>query len=429
MTAKILFFFNKIISFFCTIMICYIFLQSITHQKRKILTAIIIGIIGIFFQIISPSATFSISILFHLSQIVICIFLFEPITKQKIFKILLVFASLRLWDTIIQNVIDIFLGNIFPIIHTLSSQISMILITIFLALSSRSKSFKIIRKCPVEMTKWQLAVIYFSIFFGTGLTTLCKIIQEMFGNDKNIWIFRFLVLSELFMVFLTTMFIAILYYQKEYYYEQNSLKDDLIDTLRDYYNILYKKDKEMRKFRHEVANQLGVLHILLQNNEIEKAQELLFDIHQEYKKANFQKIHVGNDILDVILNTANQCAIKNNIKLEVLGTLNNQCDYNIYQLCSIFFNAINNGIEACKKQEDNSSITIRILEHNHTLFFSFENPGTQEMYDSILARKTTKDDENNHGLGIDIIDHTVKQLNGTYEYRYENGHIILDIYI
>lgn len=50
-------------------------------------------------------------------------------------------------------------------------------------------------------------------------------------------------------------------------------------------------------------------------------------------------------------------------------------------------------------------------------------------YDSILARKTTKDDENNHGLGIDIIDHTVKQLNGTYEYRYENGHIILDIYI
>ena len=111
MTAKILFFFNKIISFFCTIMICYIFLQSITHQKRKILTAIIIGIIGIFFQIISPSATFSISILFHLSQIVICIFLFEPITKQKIFKILLVFASLRLWDTIIQNVIDIFLGK------------------------------------------------------------------------------------------------------------------------------------------------------------------------------------------------------------------------------------------------------------------------------------------------------------------------------
>ena len=187
------------------------------------------------------------------------------------------------------------------------------------------------------MTKWQLAVIYFSIFFGTGLTTLCKIIQEMFGNDKNIWIFRFLVLSELFMVFLMTMFIATLYYQKEYYYEQNSLKDDLIDTLRDYYNILYKKDKEMRKFRHEVANQLGVLHILLQNNEIEKAQELLFDIHQEYKKANFQKIHVGNDILDVILNTANQCAIKNNIKLEVLGTLNNQCDYNVYQLCSIFF--------------------------------------------------------------------------------------------
>lgn len=259
MTAKILFFFNKIISFFCTIMICYIFLQSITHQKRKILTAIIIGIIGIFFQIISPSATFSISILFHLSQIVICIFLFEPITKQKIFKILLVFASLRLWDTIIQNVIDIFLGNIFPIIHTLSSQISMILITIFLALSSRSKSFKIIRKCPVEMTKWQLAVIYFSIFFGTGLTTLCKIIQEMFGNDKNIWIFRFLVLSELFMVFLMTMFIATLYYQKEYYYEQNSLKDDLIDTLRDYYNILYKKDKEMRKFRHEVANQLLIV--------------------------------------------------------------------------------------------------------------------------------------------------------------------------
>ena len=155
----------------------------------------------------------------------------------------------------------------------------------------------------------------------------------------------------------------------------------------------------------------------------------MFDIHQEYKKANFQKIHVGNDILGVILNTANQCAIKNNIKLEVLGTLNNQCDYNVYQLCSIFFNAINNGIEACKKQEDNSSITIRILEHNHTLFFSFENPGTQEMYDSILARKTTKDDENNHGLGIDIIDHTVKQLNGTYEYRYENGHIILDIYI
>ena len=217
--------------------------------------------------------------------------------------------------------------------------------------------------------------------------------------------------------------------QKKYYKEQSALKEEMIHIQQEYYKTIYEKNKEMRNFRHDVASQLGLLRVLLERGEVEKAKEQLEDIHNEFEQASFQKIYVGDEMLDAILSLMSQKAIEKGIRLEVLGKLENEKNYDSYELCAIFSNAIRNALEACEELSIKGSVRIKLLEHLNSLDCTFTNPATEEMYQRALKGETSKADISWHGLGVGNIRRAVERLDGQMEYRFEHGMITLEIFI
>ena len=265
------------------------------------------------------------------------------------------------------------------------------------------------------------------IFFGVGVAAFGYILQILSEYSKAAGAFGVLVMLELCLITAIVIWLVVEGQQKKYYVEQNQLKEEYIRTQQDYYKLIYEKDKEMRSFRHDVANQIGLLQMLVEQGKLEEAKQQLIGISHDFHQATVQKIQVGNEMLDAILSMMNQKAVEKGVKLEISGELQKEKGLNVYELCTIFSNAINNAIEACDMLGREKTVRIKLMEHNQSLCCIFENPANEVMYQAVIEGNTTKEDAENHGHGVKNIRRAVERLEGEMEYRYEDGKIRLEI--
>lgn len=218
-------------------------------------------------------------------------------------------------------------------------------------------------------------------------------------------------------------------YHKEYYCKQNQLQEELIHTQQQYYQNMYEKDREMRRFRHDINSQLGCLHLLLSEGKVRQALEQLETVEYNYQKIAAYKYRTGNEILDVVINQ--KCLEAKQLGIDIVfeGNLNKKDFMNAYDLCTIFSNALQNGIDACTKVEKNDKrICISILEHGNSVFLRFANPATKKMYEAVMGNATTKADKRNHGFGVENIRMAAERNGGNVSYQYKDGVLTLEIF-
>lgn len=267
------------------------------------------------------------------------------------------------------------------------------------------------------------------IMLGVEIASFGISLQIVSEYSRATSVFSILITLELCLITGIVFSLVVEGQQKKYYVEQNQLKEEYIRTQQDYYKMIYEKDKEMRSFRHDVANQIGLLQMLIEQGKVEEAKQQLTGISHDFHRTTVQKVQTGNEMLDAILSMMNQKAVEKGVELEISGELQNKSRHNVYELCSIFTNAISNAIEACYKIDKEKTVQIKLIEHNQSLCCIFENPASEIMYQAVMKEKTTKEDTDNHGHGVKNIRQAVGRLGGEMEYRYENGKIRLEIMI
>lgn len=218
-------------------------------------------------------------------------------------------------------------------------------------------------------------------------------------------------------------------YHKEYYLKQNQIKEQIIHVQQIYFQNIYENDREMRKFRHDVYSQLRCLGLLLEDGKKDEAIKHLQTISGHFEELAIPKYHTGNEILDVIINQRVQAAKDKNITIKLEGKLDKTDFMDTYDLCTIFFNIIDNCMEACDNLHDReSTVKVSILSHGNSVFFQFVNPANEEMYEAVKKRNTTKSDNKNHGFGIENIERVVERNGGEIEYFYNDGKMIVEMY-
>jgi len=278
-----------------------------------------------------------------------------------------------------------------------------------------------------SVSKLRKILIVGVIILGVEIASFGMSLQILSEYSGATSVFSILITLELCLITGIVISLVVEGQQKKYYVEQNQLKEEYIRTQQDYYKLIYEKDKEMRSFRHDVANQIGLLQMLIEQGKMEEAKQQLTGISHDFHQAAVQKVQVGNEMLDAILSMMNQKAVEKGVKLEISGELQNESRHNVYELCTIFSNAINNAIEACDMLGREKTVRIKLMEHNQSLCCIFENPANEVMYQAVIEGNTTKEDAENHGHGVKNIRRAVERLEGEMEYRYEDGKIRLEI--
>ncbi len=362
-------------------------------------------------------------------NIFISVYLFRGKLKSKIMHFVEIYLFAGIVDVILESIILISLKK-YGQYNALLGETGITLLSAFIiCMIVRQKWFQTLFSY-FQLLKWfQYMVIFCILISSMALLYSTQYILNLIGNISIGIVFYVLNITLFCIIIIGIIWLVCGIYKTDYYTKQNQIKDEIIHAQQKYYQSIYENDKEMRRFRHDIRSQLGAIKMLLEEGKTEQASHYLEEIDNDFNKKIPYKYHTGNEILDAVINYTCSYAEQKNIFIHIKGKIDTLERIDVYDLCTIFSNAINNAIEACERLEnERKNIEITILQQNKAYFFFFENPAIPEMYEAIKRNETLKTDNKNHGLGIGNIRKAVKENGGELEYIYKDGKIRLEIF-
>lgn len=172
---------------------------------------------------------------------------------------------------------------------------------------------------------------------------------------------------------------------------------------------------QIRELKHELGNQFVYMEQLVQRGEYDALKEYLHSVDSVYSKAT-ELVSSGNPIINAILNQKLSYARSIGIETEVSVVLPNQVQLDDKMLCSLLGNLLNNAIEACRGQES-PCLKVDIRPIKSYLAFRVDNSVTYDVLAQNPNLHTTKENAENHGIGMKIIRRILEENNGLLHYE------------
>lgn len=223
---------------------------------------------------------------------------------------------------------------------------------------------------------------------------------------------------------------AMIYYfnTKEKYQTQRDLLEQYSEQQKQYFEDLLKKEQDTRQFRHDITAHLLQIQNFCEKGDHKAAEQYIRELLDEITLINRKGYHVGNDIIDTLLNTylsplASECRIK------VKGYAGPETGISRADLCVIVSNLLKNAAEAvgrCTREQ--KEIIFEVNRGKQFLSIKVKNTADPE---KISIRDgypvTGKNDKRLHGLGIRNVKAVAASYNGSYQYCIENGYYIAEV--
>ena len=248
--------------------------------------------------------------------------------------------------------------------------------------------------------------------------------HEMYGWDAY-GVFLVSIVGAVYAIFLT-LSLAI---KNVLSNRQNGELQSFMYMQKEQYDYQLHQSVEIRRFKHDLTNHIGVLRELMNQKKLEEAREYIdtiWNVQNEFEL----KIHTGDSFLDVIMNYYLYIVTKENIKFTVSGKVTTISYIEMFDITTLMGNVLQNAIEASKKTIV-PKIRVEFIEHKTEIFISVSNSIVEKVNTNNNYLKTSKEDKVNHGFGLKNIIATVKKYHGEYymDSFVENGEPIFKISI
>lgn len=279
------------------------------------------------------------------------------------------------------------------------------------------------------LSRIQILVIILTVWSGILLLGTIAVIPEYVENPQDSSSLLFFMVIFMGTAFASAVLLILNVHGKEYYLKQSQIKEEIIHVWQMYFRNISDNDREMRRFRHDISSQLRCLGQFLAEGRTEEALDYLQRIGNHFEELAVRKYYTGNEILDIVINQKILEIRGKGIEIEFEGKMDRPDFMDTYDLCTIFSNMLDNGIEACEKVQDQEAvIQVSVLTHGNTVFFQFANPATPEMYEAVKRGRTTKEDKRGHGFGMENVKRALDRNGGEIEYLYKEGKLIIEMY-
>lgn len=177
--------------------------------------------------------------------------------------------------------------------------------------------------------------------------------------------------------------------------------------------------RKMREWRHDYHNHIQALATMLEQGDIEKAREFLYEIHDTLTKVD-TVLKTGNTMVDAILNSKISLMYSKNIRVDATAKVPSELTVKDIDLCVIIGNLLDNAMEACEKLPEGSRfIRIYISVKGNHLYMSFTNSAGKKQEKVGMLFRSTKVVLG--GIGLSRVDSLVSQYGGYVTRASEDG--------
>ena len=171
-------------------------------------------------------------------------------------------------------------------------------------------------------------------------------------------------------------------------------------------------------FQFKTVQELLDFQALLEQKKYEQADDALRNLNQTFQKERFHP-YCQNNLLQAILEGKRLRAEQNHIQVSYEILLPEELSVDTADLSSVFFNLLDNAIEACNTSGNpNPEIRLSANISNGFLTVYMHNTKNQAQ---IFTHQTTKSNSGIHGYGLSIIEDICQRYNGSYQWINHEG--------
>lgn len=250
--------------------------------------------------------------------------------------------------------------------------------------------------------------------------------QNLLNKSDNVYNEEFLYLVCMIIIFLNlfSFLFYIILKLKELRKEHQALSERYIKTQREHFEYLENLDSKTKKFRHDFKNHINVLRLLINNERYSEAKAYLEEFSKKTTEIIF-KYSTGNKLVDAIFNEKLNVFFEKDIyfdkdRLEIIieGSFSDNINITDFDICTIFSNVLDNIFEALMRiNNDKVNLIIKINIKCEKEFCLVEILNSSEPFkDNVL---TSKEDYEEHGIGMGNIRETLEKYSGSIELTYD----------
>lgn len=190
--------------------------------------------------------------------------------------------------------------------------------------------------------------------------------------------------------------------------------------------LLAKNESDLRRQRHDLRHQLAVIQDLA-NEDNEKLQSYLMELLDDIPKKNV--VYCENNAVNAVVSHFAAMCEEKNIKLELhLAVPENNQDVTDGDLCAIFGNLLENGIEACERMESGE----KFIKLNSSLQFDILTITMDNSFNGVLNtqgkrfRSSKRDD---FGIGLASITSVAQKSGGDAKFESDGTVFLSSVYV
>ena len=202
---------------------------------------------------------------------------------------------------------------------------------------------------------------------------------------------------------------------------ENSQLEKQIDTQKEHYAALTEQYENVRRMRHDIANHVQTIKILLEHGEMAEAESYTAELlpHTEYRSSLGQ---CENPVVDAFLYSRMEELRSQGFELTVQVVIPAYLHIANTDLVIAFGNLLDNAAEACQSLED-KRITLRASIIKGYLVIEMINPMPKEN----ATEKKRRVPELERGVGFSILQELAQRYDGEFTSRAEDGRFIAEL--
>ena len=186
--------------------------------------------------------------------------------------------------------------------------------------------------------------------------------------------------------------------------------------------MIEKTNEEMSLLKHDLKGHSFTLQSLLNDGKYKEASRYLDKLIPDMIY-NEIYIDTGNTAITSILNYYIGEAKKNGINVSTNIQIPEKIDIEDYDLSAVLINLLQNAVEALEKCHSTKNMGINLRFEKNILYIMIENSINNDSLHSEEDLQTTKQNKNEHGIGIRSIKNSISKYDGDIQFVFHKDKI------
>lgn len=189
--------------------------------------------------------------------------------------------------------------------------------------------------------------------------------------------------------------------------QERQLEEEQAETLKE-------RHKEAESIQQRMKDSLDIFQTYLEQKDYQNAKIHLKEVTDTFQQERFRPCCQDN-LINAILEAKRKTAAKHNIEVYYEILFPSEYDIPSADLSSIFFNLLDNGIDACINAENEHPI-IQLSTSIQAEYLSIHMNNSKNPKE-VFQHTTNKKDHFSHGFGLSIIEEIAENHHGMCEWK------------